>query len=95
MTARDVLSRRRRSLLAVGALLAAAVAGGVREFALLVIMSEADDPAPPCGMCRQALVEFAPRLPIVSYTKHGTASEWNLAALLPQPFTPAALTHHQ
>ena len=75
--------------------LAAAVAGGVRQFALLVIMSEADDPTPPCGMCRQALVEFAPQLSIVSYTKHGSEAKWNLATLLPHPFTPAALTHHQ
>jgi cytidine deaminase len=75
--------------------LAAAVAGCVKEFQLLVIASEADDPTPPCGMCRQALVEFAPRLAIVSYTKHGTEMKWNLATLLPQPFTPAALTHHQ
>jgi len=75
--------------------LAAAIAGGVTQFDLLVIATEADDPTPPCGMCRQALVEFAPRLAIVSYTKHGTEAKWNLAALLPHPFTPAALTHHQ
>ena len=75
--------------------LAAAVAGGVTHFELLVITSEADDPTPPCGMCRQALVEFAPRLAIVSYTRHGTEAKWNLATLLPHPFTPAALTHHQ
>lgn len=74
--------------------LAAAVAGGVKEFSLLVISSEADDPTPPCGMCRQALVEFNPRLVIVSYTRHGVESKWNLSMLLPHPFTPAALTHH-
>jgi cytidine deaminase len=62
---------------------------------MLVIASEADDPTPPCGMCRQALVEFAPRLMVVSYTKHGGEATWDLAALLPHPFTPAALTHHQ
>jgi len=75
--------------------LAAAVAGGVKEFAMLVIASEADDPTPPCGMCRQALVEFAPRLTVVSCTKHGGEATWDLATLLPHPFTPAALTHHQ
>jgi cytidine deaminase len=75
--------------------LSAAVAGGVKQFAMLVIVSEADDPTPPCGMCRQALVEFAPQLSIVSYTKHGTHAAWSLATLLPHPFTPAALTHHQ
>jgi cytidine deaminase len=75
--------------------LAAAVAGGVRRFDLLVIVTEADEPTPPCGMCRQALVEFAPNLAIVSYTKHGGEARWNLATLLPHPFTPAALSHHQ
>jgi cytidine deaminase len=75
--------------------LAAAVAGGVRQFELLVIATEADEPTPPCGMCRQALVEFAPTLAIVSYTKHGGQAEWNLSTLLPHPFTPAALSHHQ
>ena len=75
--------------------LAAAIAGGVRQFDLLVIATEADEATPPCGMCRQALVEFAPRLAIVSYTKHGAEAEWNLATLLPHPFTPAALAHHQ
>ena len=61
--------------------LAAAVAGGVRRFDLLVVVTEADEPTPPCGMCRQALVEFAPDLAIVSYTKHGGEAQWNLATL--------------
>lgn len=75
--------------------LAAAVAGGVRRFDLLVVATEADEPTPPCGMCRQALVEFAPDLAIVSYTTHGGEAQWRLATLLPHPFTPAALSHHQ
>jgi cytidine deaminase len=75
--------------------LAAAVAGGVTQFAMLVIASEAGEPTPPCGMCRQALVEFAPALSIVSCTKHGDEAEWTLATLLPQPFTPAALMHQR
>ena len=74
--------------------LAAAVAGGVRRFVLLVVATEADAPTPPCGMCRQALVEFAPDLAIVSCTTHGGEAQWRLAALFPHPFTPAALSHH-
>jgi cytidine deaminase len=74
--------------------LAAAVAAGTRRFALLVIVTEADVPTPPCGMCRQALVEFEPNLEIVTYTTHGGEADWSLATLLPHPFTPAALSHH-
>ena len=75
--------------------LAAAIAAGARQFDVLVIVTEAEEATPPCGMCRQALVEFAPRLAIVSYTTHGAEAEWDLATLLPHPFTPAALAHHQ
>jgi cytidine deaminase len=75
--------------------LAAAIAGGARQFDALVIVTEAEETTPPCGMCRQALVEFAPGLTIVSYTTHGAEAEWSLATLFPHPFTPAALAHHQ
>lgn len=66
---------------------------GVRRFDLLVIATEADSPAPPCGICRQVLAEFAPALPIVSVTRSGAAARWSLADLLPSPFTPHFLHH--
>jgi cytidine deaminase len=71
--------------------LAAAVARGVRTFELLVIATDADAPAPPCGMCRQALIEFAPHLDIVSITTGGRQARWRLADLLPHAFTPDSL----
>ncbi len=70
---------------------AAAVAQGRRDFALLVLATEADAPAPPCGMCRQVLVEFAPSLPVVSVTADGRAHAWSMAELLPRPFLPDSL----
>lgn len=73
--------------------LAAAVALGHREFRALVVASDADEPTPPCGVCRQSLVEFAPDLEITSVTRLGTSGRWSLRELLPQPFTPATLTH--
>ncbi len=70
-----------------------AVARGIREFDALVVATEATQPTPPCGMCRQVLVEFAPSLPIVSVTKGGLEARWTLAELFPHPFTPRSLQH--
>jgi len=71
----------------------AAVARGVRRFTRLVIATEAGSPTPPCGVCRQVLVEFAPSLDVVSFTTAGASAHWNLRDLLPHPFTPLSLEH--
>ena len=71
----------------------AAVNAGQQEFIELVIVTEADAPTPPCGLCRQALVEFAPNLPITSCGALGSSAQWNLGDLLPSPFTGQSLRH--
>ena len=73
-----------------GALLGA-VARGVRGFDALVLATEADEPTPPCGQCRQVLVEFAPDLAITSRARGGAERRWRLSELLPHPFTPSSL----
>jgi len=72
---------------------ATAVASGARKFATIVVSTDADQPTPPCGICRQVLVEFAPRLTVISVTTGGLSARWTLGELLPAPFTPASLAH--
>jgi cytidine deaminase len=73
------------------AAVAAAVARGVRTFSALVISTEADVPTPPCGMCRQVLMEFAPELAVLSVTRSGAEAQWTMMDLLPEAFTPTSL----
>ena len=75
------------------AAIASAVARGVRNFSALVLVTEAVHPTPPCGVCRQVLVEFAPSLPVVSFASDGAKERWSLAELLPHPFNPDSLEH--
>ena len=69
----------------------AAVAQGFREFDALVIVTEAELPTPPCGICRQVLMEFAPVLPVLSVTRGGAEARWTVSELLPHAFTPTSL----
>jgi cytidine deaminase len=75
------------------AAISAAVAHGVREFTTIVIASSAENPTPPCGMCRQALIEFAPDLDVVSITRNGKEAHWRLSELLPEAFSPSSFGH--
>ena len=69
----------------------AAVAHGVQHFDAIAIATEAQEPTPPCGICRQVLEEFAPNLLVVSVTRDGKIARWSLGELLPRAFTPHSL----
>ncbi|MDB4879817.1 MAG: cytidine deaminase [Gemmatimonadetes bacterium] len=73
----------------------AAVAGamvrGARAFTAIVIVTEADSPTSPCGMCRQVLMELAPELVVYSMTRGGASARWLMSDLLPEAFTPTSL----
>ena len=71
--------------------IAAAVARGNRAFDSITIATEAEEPTPPCGICRQVLVEFSPHLLVVAVTRDGREARWSLDELLPKAFTPQSL----
>jgi len=70
--------------------LGAAVAAGARSLKRVVVTTEVDPPAAPCGACRQLLAEFGLNLEVIA---KGPSSErrWTLAALLPDAFTKETL----
>ncbi|HEX5004251.1 MAG TPA: cytidine deaminase [Gemmatimonadales bacterium] len=70
--------------------LAAAVAAGARQFRKLVVVSESEPPASPCGACRQVLAEFGLDLEVVAVGP-ARSERWLLSALLPDAFTPKHL----
>lgn len=71
--------------------LGAAVVAGHREFTAVAIATDAPSATPPCGICRQALAEFAPGIAVVAIDASGRVTRWTLDGLLPNPFTPASL----
>lgn len=71
--------------------LGAAVVAGHREFTAVAIATDASSATPPCGICRQALAEFAPGIAVVAIDAAGGITRWTLSELLPNPFTPASL----
>jgi len=66
--------------------LGAAVAAGARRLRRVVVTTEVDPAAAPCGACRQLLAELGLDVEIVAV---GPASErrWLLRELLPDAFT--------
>lgn len=68
----------------------AAVVAGARRFRRVVVATDADPPASPCGACRQVLSEFGPELAVESVSPAG-ARRWTMAELLPARFAPESL----
>lgn len=59
---------------------------GGRRFSELVVYTEADEPASPCGACRQVLFEFAPEADVYLVNHRGAVRHFTVAQLLPAGF---------
>ena len=63
-----------------------ALSEGHHQFKEIAVVSDAEDPATPCGACRQLLWEYCGDIPVLLYSLRGVERTVSLAELLPQPF---------
>jgi cytidine deaminase len=71
--------------------LGAGIAAGARRFTRVVVVTDVDPPAAPCGACRQLLAEFGMDLEVIAAGR-SQERRWTLGALLPDAFTRESLT---
>jgi len=66
--------------------LGAMVAAGGKGIRRIVVTTDVDPPAAPCGACRQLLAEFGLDFEVIAVGKT-TERRWTLRQLLPDAFT--------
>ncbi len=66
---------------------AAAAAAGELPIEVVVVVTDAAAPTPPCGGCLQVLSELGPQASVVSETIAGERKIWALGDLIPHAFT--------
>jgi cytidine deaminase len=65
-----------------------AISEGSKKFSAIAIVSDLDDPIPPCGACRQVLFDLAGNIDVILLSKSGKkAVIKKLSSFLPMPFT--------
>ena len=63
-----------------------AASAGARAIVELAVITDAIEPAPPCGACRQVLAEFAADAVVAMGNLDGKVTLGSFAALFPKPF---------
>ncbi len=72
------------------AAVAGAVSSGIRQFRRIVVVTDTEPPAAPCGACRQVLAEFGVDL-VVEAVGPSSTKRWRIRDLLPDSFGPESL----
>ncbi len=67
--------------------IAAAVAQGHKSFSAICVTTTAATPTPPCGICRQTLIEFNPNMTVICRSQNGKEKTYSAGDLLPHAFT--------
>ena len=66
-----------------------AVTDGARAFDAIAVTSDAEGPTYPCGICRQALIEFSRDMDVICTGTRGERDVKKINELLPCAFTAA------
>lgn len=62
------------------------------SFQAIAIAADTEEATPPCGVCRQVMIELcAPHMPVLMSNLRGEIKETTVEALLPGAFGPAQL----
>lgn len=71
-----------------------AISAGMRKFEALAIVGDTENPIPPCGACRQVMVEFCDKdMPVFCTNLKGDVFETTVEKLLPGAFSKEDLAH--
>jgi len=72
--------------------LAQGVISGEQAFKAIVVYTNQEKLTPPCGACRQVIVEFlAPDALVMAVNHNNNKKQWTVNELLPDAFTPKDL----
>ncbi len=63
-----------------------AVSNGEKEVTSIAIATSSNAFKFPCGLCRQALMEFNPQMQVILITKSGKSKKFKLKDILPNHF---------
>lgn len=64
-----------------------AISQGLTKFSKIAVAADFANPIPPCGFCRQALLEFAPDIEIIMTNLHGAVKTATIRELMPLAYT--------
>ena len=59
-----------------------------REIEAIAVVADTDTPCPPCGICRQVIIELAGDVDVILANLRGDVRVLKASELLPEAFTP-------
>ena len=71
-----------------------AVSEGERNFVACAVVTDDEEPAAPCGACRQVLHDFGPGMTLILANISGRQASMPIAELLPRAFGPDQVLSH-